>query len=626
MNTREEKTNTRALRAYTILFTSILTCALTYLIFAPENPWDFTEKISARAAEGKPFPVRWHMVIGLWWGALLSGVTAAILLILRRTLTAPLLRPATPAPAVSPKLKKLIILSVAAATLTSAFLNASRMHFSLWGDEEATLRKAVFGEFTRDKETGSLEFTPRPWRDTFFNYRSPNNHIPFSILSRLSHTAFAPAPDPTNPTAPYFSEFAFRLPAILAGLLSIAAWAWFLATFGFPRAAVILPWLLILHPWFVRYSTEGRGYALIFLSEAIFLTAALLALRTHRWRWWALLSISGFATFYAYPGTLYFLVVSYAAIAISAYRHCLRRVILAGIASSIPVFALMTPLFPQLKSYMTRDLAKGEMGTSWLADVTSYLTTGSAWHPWDPANPLCSVWENTPLPIAALFLFLLAILATFGITRLAKASRRTLLFLPIFLLPPILTYLHNATSGTYLFRWYLLPALPLIVALWAIGLSASGKPLPSKRWRDPALLAITLIALTIYGTATHRQRTIYRHHPIEPSRDAVALTRKITNPYHPAYDTAALTVSFHMPTPAYDPGAHHIRTAAQLRAHITQAKNKNLPLHIHFAQPGLAHQAAPELFPLLEDTSLFTPLPPLPGQDEQCTRRVYLLK
>ena len=611
-------------RTYILLFAALLFGAVTYLLLAPEKPWDFSEKLTARAAEDKPVPIRWHMAIGLWWGTLLGGSVAAGLLAFSRFFTAPIRpRSAASSPAVSPGLKKLIIASVVVATLGSGILNAPRTTFSLWGDEEATLRKAVLGEFQRDAETDDLEFQPRPWRDTFFNYKSPNNHVPFSVLSRLSHTAFGPDASSADPTAPYFSEFAFRFPAILAGLLSIGAWAWFLTVFGFPRAAAIVPWLLILHPWFVRYSTEGRGYALVFLSTAVFCTAAILALRTLRWRWWALLSASGFATFYAYPGTVYFLVVSYTVIAASAYGSCLRRVILAGAASTIPVFVLMTPLFPQLQFYMERDLAKGEMGLPWLSDVAAYLTTGSAWYPWDASNPLCSVWGNTPLLIAAPFFIFLLTLTIAGIVRLAAASRRSLYFLPIFVLPPLLTYLHNAVSGTYLFRWYLLPALPLIVALWAVGLSASTQLVTSRRWRDPALLAITLTALAIYGTATHHQRTLYRQHPIEPSRDAVALTREVTNPFAPEYDTSAITASFHMPTPAYDPGARYVHSAEELKQLAAQASALNIPLYVHFAQPGLARTTSPDILDLLESETFFTPLPPLHGQDEQCTRYIY---
>ncbi|MDB4673560.1 hypothetical protein OAF27_01985 [Verrucomicrobiales bacterium] len=614
-------------RAYTFLFATLVLGAVVYLLWSPEKPWDFTEKLTARAEEGKSVPIRWHMAIGLWWGTLSGGTIAAILLACRTYFTAPLdTKAAVLPPTVSPALKKLVIASAAAATLASGILNAPRTNFSLWGDEEATLRKAVLGEFKRDTETGTLEFQPRPWRDTLFNYKSPNNHVAFSVLSRLSHSAFAPAPSTTDPTGRYFSEFAFRLPAVLAGLLAIGAWAWFLTTFGFPRAAIILPWLLILHPWFVRYSTEGRGYALVFFTGAIFLTAALLALRTHRWRWWVLLSLSGFATFYAYPGTVYFLIVSYAAITISAFGHCFRRAILAGAASAIPVLVLMTPLFPQLRSYMERDLAKGAMGFPWLSDAAAYLTTGSAWYPWDPSNPLCSVWGNAPPTIAIPFFIFLFGLTIAGIIRLATASRRSLIFAPIFFLPPLLTYFHNAASGTYLFRWYLLPALPLIIVLWAVGLSAVFKLIPSKRWRDPALLAITLTILAIYGTATHHQRALYRQFPIEPSRDAVALTRKVTNPYFAGYDSSALTASFHMPTPTYDPGARPVGSAGDLQQLITEATEKKLPLHVHFAQPGLARDTSPGVFSLLDDGSLFTQLPPLPGQDEQCTRWIYKLE
>ena len=165
-------------RCYTFLFAALVLGAAAYLLYSPEKPWDFTEKLTARAAEGKPIPIRWHMAIGLWWGTLAGGTIAAILIAFRSYFTAPLdPKKVAFSPRVSPRLKKLIIASAAAATLASGILNAPRTTFSLWGDEEATLRKAVLGEFDRDKETA------------FSNSNLVRGATPYSITKVLTTTS-----------------------------------------------------------------------------------------------------------------------------------------------------------------------------------------------------------------------------------------------------------------------------------------------------------------------------------------------------------------------------------------------------------------------------------------------------
>ena len=71
----------------------------------------------------------------------------------------------------------------------------------------------VAGRYERDGE-GELEFRSVRWRETFWFYRTPNNHVPFSILSRLSLAAWRGV---ARPELRFVNETALRMPAYLAG-------------------------------------------------------------------------------------------------------------------------------------------------------------------------------------------------------------------------------------------------------------------------------------------------------------------------------------------------------------------------------------------------------------------------
>jgi hypothetical protein len=528
----------------------------------------------------------------------------------------------------------LLLANTAAAVAVCAVLNSPRLNQSLWGDEEYSLKKAIVGEYGRSADD-EIVFDRREWRDTFFNYRSPNNHVLYSVLARLSNAAFGrTSPDPADPRGNYFSELALRLPAFVAGLGAVATAAWFTASLGFPRAALAVVWLLALHPWFVRYSTEARGYAVVFLCAPAALACLLAALRSGRWRWWAGFGLAQFLTFYTYPGTVYFVVMANLAALVSVAtapggkelrtRQLWRWVTASG-ASAMAVVGLMAPLFPQLRDYLGRDLARGAMGSAWLADASAYLSTGMAWRAWEPANPLCHAWQPVATAHPVTFWGGAAVLAAVylaGVAHLVTASQRARTFALAIVLPPILTYLHNAAAGTYLFLWYLVPALPFIAVVWAVGLYAMARAAPAGRSRDLAWAGVTLAFLAAFGSATAGQRRAFRQHPFEPLRESAALTRAVTNPEHPGIEDV-ITLGFHMIGRGYDPAVRVVRSVEELESWLVEADASGRPLWVQFAQPDLAEVFHPEIMAALRDRTRFEPAPPLWGMDVQCTRLHY---
>jgi hypothetical protein len=194
--------------------------------------------------------------------------------------------------------------AVVLAVAWSATMNAPRLSQSLWGDEEATMRRCAVGEYLQN-ETGALEWHPCSWEDAAYYYRDPNNHPLFSLLAKTSHTLLPPKPDPADF---YFSETALRLPAYLAGLLGIVLFARLAMLLRMPEAGICGIIWMVLHPYFIRYGVDARGYSLLFALVPAMLIFLTLALRQGHWRHWLAWGFCQFLVIWAYPGALYTLV------------------------------------------------------------------------------------------------------------------------------------------------------------------------------------------------------------------------------------------------------------------------------------------------------------------------------
>lgn len=92
-----------------------------------------------------------------------------------------------------------------------------RMDESVFVDEEHTLRAYMHGQFTEAAE-GKPVFEPIPWGFNMWRNTIGNNHFLYSVVSRVSMDIGRWA---SGATRAAFSETAFRLPSLLAGLGSL---------------------------------------------------------------------------------------------------------------------------------------------------------------------------------------------------------------------------------------------------------------------------------------------------------------------------------------------------------------------------------------------------------------------
>ena len=99
-------------------------------------------------------------------------------------------------------------------------------------------------------------------------------------------------------------EWPFRVPALVFGLLAVAAFAWLLKEFGMPDAGVVAAFLLAIHPWSIRYASEARGYSFVIFLVPVLFVFWRRAMVTGTWRWWSAFAASRVFAFLLLSGRI----------------------------------------------------------------------------------------------------------------------------------------------------------------------------------------------------------------------------------------------------------------------------------------------------------------------------------
>ncbi len=606
-----------------------------YLIFGPK-PW--LSGVEVHAAAGEKLRPKHYAVTGLWWAALTNlGIVIGVLL------TAPLLfrhlpvgMPLPVATGLDRRQTRWLVVALALAATLSGVLQAPRLSTSLWGDEEYTAKRFVVGYYRRDAE-GGMELKKPEWANTAWDYRSgANNHQLFSVLSRLSHSFHKAS---TEPGDVYFSEWLIRLPSFLASLGTIFAVGWLVALLGAPRGAVVTAFLLALHPWFLRYAPEARGYALMMLLLTLALIFLQKASSGGRWRHWLAFGLAEYLCFVSYMGSLHFilmlnlsglLLVWFAQREKVARPVQLGRFVVANAMAAGLVILTVAPIIAPLRAWYQGKVKGGMWGdppdAAWIADALSFMVSGLPWHSWDASNPFSLHLSAMPRMLVLSLLIAVAVLVVLGILRLAAGERRGRLLLPALLLPGPLMVTEALVMKNFLFPWYLLISLPMVVVFAGLGVETLGNLGKNAVQRRVLVFGLGLACLALLLGTTSGQIALLRTRSVEPLYESVALTRKVINPASAKIDEGVITIGFSMWTEAYDPAAQFVRSADELRAQIELAREQDKQLYVNFGQFLLARQNMPELMAMIEDEDLFEPVEVLHGLWQPCTRWVYRAK
>ncbi|MCB1093546.1 MAG: glycosyltransferase family 39 protein, partial [Verrucomicrobiae bacterium] len=239
-----------------------------------------------------------------------------------------------------------------------------------------------------------------------FRNKRGNASVPFDILSRIGVDLwqwFSGSP----PGA--VCEPAFRWPALAGGVLSILSIALLgRAMFG-PGTGLAAAILAAVHPWHLRYSSEGRCYGILLFLFPLTLWAMHRAWRSPGFGWWLAWGSGVFLCFYTFALMMYPLAALFGiSLVVAWYRRAesaMRpwRILAAHLWAGAMTAPAMWPLLVQARAALERPGYRGIQalpGIQLLGDLVGDLWVGAPWTDLDPGNALNpsipKLWEAHP--------------------------------------------------------------------------------------------------------------------------------------------------------------------------------------------------------------------------------------
>lgn len=600
-------------------------------------------------AEGTDPSFREHLATGLWAGAAVRLSVGSALLLLslawtrkqlplhsRDLLAVPEKKDMVPScpPGVFYSLLGLMLAGSLATRLP-------RMTHSFWGDEADAIATYVHGMYKplkkKDRQ-GPVYFEPPIWPQTLFSARhGPNNHVLYSITSRLSLEAWRTA---TGRQRTEFVEWAARLPSLIAGLASLAGVALLMRRWGAPWVGLLAALVMAMHPWHQRYSTEARGYALALAVVPFLLIALSHALDRGRWRAWLVVGTLQFAIMYSWAGMAYTLMALHVAVLVLILKKRDRLVFFirwatVNLASAAAFISLYAPHVPQIEEARRRLLwIKGlPMDTVWFHNLVAEFYTGVPWHAQLSSNPGEISVEGllAAHPWSATAGFSLAMVAFItGIGTLWRWHRTRALLVTSSFAAVVLCTLHfKFVLGDELRSWYLIFALPSSAITTAFGLCTLGEwaarlmPLRHKAVSPVLILGLAGISSAPLLPMLHSQLRL----PFEDFKGVLQVTRQRHEEFNPRTSSRVLICWLWRYSALYDPrGEIQVRSAQALLARMEETKARKGELYMVVGFRALATTSNADLLDLLENSRLFEKVRTFPSRQSIQMMEVYRMK
>lgn len=514
---------------------------------------------------------------------------------------------------------------VGVAMVVSAAFAAQRLNHGLWGDEEYALRRAVVGAYKMDKD-GLPYLSHLKWRDTAYSYKKPTNHILYSLLAKVSLGAASLGIKRDSLSD---LEWAYRLPAFIAGVASIGALAWMMAEYGFFLAGVTSAFLLALHPWHLRYASEARGYSLVLLLVPLLLVLAKRGIDTGRWFYWGLYGLIHFLLLYTWPGTLYLLLIlNLGLLFLFCTRlvptNCIGRWFACLAIAAMVVIQLMFPLVPQIHAYLaTAALNPAKISPDFLVQISGYLTLGATWKQTGDGTYPELFWHVFPKAGGAIFFAVAAAgLMALGLWRFAKRSPMNFVATCTLVISPLLAVLHAYSRNLPIFEWYLIYGILGVCAFLSLGADALGTWI-SKFTPTRHIAPFPCVGLVVvYFAFSQPIRAWHLQHPIEPTRESVLSTRASLKPNDPR-QADTITLSFVNPPNAYDAHVIVARSPESFFELLRKADAEEKPLYVNIGHAWASAHECPVQWAAVNDPNLFEDPLIFRGLDSSLDRFVY---
>lgn len=505
---------------------------------------------------------------------------------------------------------------VLVAMATTFFYSLPRMNHGFWDDEELNIRTTLWGKFKPNKKTGEIEFVHFDWLETVYGYsKGPNSHTLFSILSRACEDAWNVV---AKPKGFPLVEWPFRVPALIFGVLAVAAFAWLLKDLGMPGTGLAAAFLLGIHPWNIRYASEARGYSLLIFLVPILFVFWRRAMVTGKWRWWSAFALAEFSLVYCYPGSAFLLIVLNVIMVglFVAGPECAEprfaqagRWFCVNVLAAMLALQLMLPLVPQGKLYFDVVSSQGFVaGWQWVRNTACFMIGGAPWtksgEPLEGYPEWLARYVENPILFvtAAAFAIFLVVL---GACRLVVRGWASATFVVVMAICPPITFVFAHFRKFLLYENYVIYSLPGVVICAAAGLTLTASWVGKlSGGRKGVALAMAMCVVLGYFLYTNPFRQWLVGNPLQQIRESVIYSRGTLDPAAPGYKDVR-TASFCIPPYLYDAHMERLDSAGAFIAALRRADAEGIPLFLNIGMPWAAREYSPQMWQLFNNAKLF---------------------
>jgi len=433
-------------------------------------------------------------------------------------------------------------------------LRSYRLDAPLWYDEIVTL----------------VEYVRLAPSDLLTHYTSTNNHLLYSLLAHASVAGFGE------------SAWALRLPAVLLGVASLAAFWWMAHEFVAARQARIASWAIALSYHHVWFSQNARGYTGILLSAWLGTALYLRARRDGSPRLWAVYATVLALGAWIHLSTLFVFAahgIAYLADECRARRRGDRRFDvrpLAALAGGLLLaLALYAPLLPELAETLSSQRSAGRGSntvTTWKSPVWTLLETA----------------RGLQLGGASPFVALLGIgIAGCGLISIARKRPADALLL---VAPGAITLAALLAAGYNIWPRYFLVSLGFIAILGVRGTFSAAALVVRSPTRAEHLATAACIAGIVLSAATLPRNYRYPKQDYPAARALIADQRANDEP------VLALGLADYAYGRYFEPGWQGLESVEQL----DRLEEEHASLWIVYSFPTLLRASQPELFARVE--------------------------
>ncbi len=605
---------------------------LACLVFISLTGGDWAKAMAERVEAGKSIKLEHFIRTGLWWAALVAGGMALLLCLSRKIWYFESEKSAGRGTKAGNRLQWYAWIFLILAT--AVFVRWPRMDLSLYNDEADVYIRYIDGSFKGaawDLEAEQLpKYQQKGWDSTFWGNKQGNNHVLFSVLARCCYTVDRWI----NGRVPgEIHELPLRLPALAGGLLSILMVAMVLRELGRPQAGIFAAAFLAMHPWHVRFSTEARGYGLLFGLMMLAIYFLIRALKEKQWKWWMAYAL--FQCLYLYSC----LAGVYHALAINAAVACFwmlgewgrvggltrirqwdgrtfKALVVSNVMSLVFFLLLMGPSIPQIsRATKTIGIFKLGMPSGLWPDVMSYLAFGMSWFDGDPDNPWNPAVEKwLPGVVMVLGIVIVSILVLLGIRAWWKSGMEGRVVLAGAGGSVLLVFALNSLNGGTVLSWYLSYLTPVATMTLGLGLAdllrfrsqvGGGKGVMRNR-------IILYAVIAMYAAVVMKPLKRYRAIGKQAMRDAIKLVRGGVYPFNEE-ERVPITAGWWTNADIYDPYMKIAYNKVQIGFLMDKADREKRPFYFVLANYPSAEAEDASVLELLEKSGEFKLIRVFPG-------------